>query len=123
VKDTLHLLFNLPYQTLSSLNALDGLTYQRPFMNKPTKYVLNTQLHDTLRSLKELSQLTGESLVVFGIKQALDRSLSNLIFTAVEVCDFTIEATSAEGGTRTLDKTNYWMVIANFELTESIICK
>jgi uncharacterized protein YkvS len=92
-------------------------------MNKPTKYVLNIQLQDTLRSRKELPQLTGESLVIFGIKQALDRCLENLIFTAVEVCGFTIEATFTEGVTRTLDKTNYWRVIVNLSLTESIVCK
>ena len=88
--------------------------------SKPGVSVLNTWFADALRSRKEYKNLQGDELVLFGIRQSMDRYLNNLIWTAVVVCGYELLAKFAEGGERTLTKNNYWIVIANFRLTDSI---
>ena len=88
--------------------------------SKPSISVLNTWFSETLRVRKEYKELQGDKLILFGIRQVADRYLSNLIWTAVVVCDYELLAKFPDGHERTLTKKNYWRVIANFGLTDSI---
>jgi len=88
---------------------------------KPSTNALNMWFSDALRALKNIQRLQGDELVIFGINQELNRRLENLIWIAVVVCNHNLLAKFAEGGTRELNRDNYWLVIADFELTDSIV--
>ena len=88
--------------------------------SKPSISVLNTWFSETLRTRKEYKELQGDELILFGVRQATDRYLNNLIWTAVVACGYEILAKFPNGNERTLTKSNYWRVIANFGLTDSI---
>ena len=93
--------------------------------NLQSNHVLNEKFCDALRSLKEAKHIieTDENkLIIFGIKQSLKRYLTDLIWMSVVMCNYTLEATFDDSDSiRTLDIKNYWLVIANFEKTKSII--
>ena len=84
---------------------------------------INEKLRDALRSYKEITALPefeGDSKL-FGASLSLKRYLDDLIAIAVVDNDYLLQATFDEGTVRTLDKMNYWLVIANFRKTNSII--
>lgn len=89
----------------------------------PSRSILNKWFAEALRVRKEYKELQGNELILFGVKEAMDRYLTNLIWTAVVVCELELVAKFAEGGERVLHKKNYWLVIANFGLTDSIVVK
>lgn len=90
---------------------------------KPSVYALNKWFAEALRVRKDSKELQGTKLLLFGIKETMDNYLTNLIWTAVVVCELELVAKFAEGGERVLNKDNYWLVIANFGLTDSIVVK